>query len=238
MATDKVAMADLSGTEVVNGVSVPDIAGGFAFRSASGALTAVTVKSAYRTFDGIRRARVRYDWPVAHTEGLVFSVSAGTEILKRNNDEQNIDVAVHYTRQLGDFRIEGAAGASVTRQAGQVTREDFVGSFSVLHRPSGLSATVASGTDNVSAQLVYFKLGYQVDLLAAGPTAFSVDTYRGSDIAYGGSVSRAWGVGVVQHLKRPGVQIYLGFRRYSLSDASPTRYLPLRAVQFGTRWRF
>ena len=238
MATDQVAMADLSGTNLVNEVSVPDLAGGFEFLTSAGALSGTTVKSAYKTFDGVRRARLRYDRPVAAIDGLVLSVSAGAEILKKNNNENNFDVSATYQRDFGTVRVEGAAGASLTKVSGLTTKSDLVGSFSALHEPTGLSATIAAGLGNTAGQLVYFKLGYQADLFGAGPTAFSVDTYLGTDIAFPGSVSRAWGFGVVQHLRRPDVQVYLGFRRYRLSDATPATYLPMRAVQFGTRWQF
>ncbi|MFV0513923.1 MAG: porin [Jhaorihella sp.] len=238
MATDQVALADLSGTVLVTGVSVPDMAGSFLFRTTGGVLSPVSVKSAYKTYDGIRRARLRFDRPVARVAGLTLSVSAGAEILKKNNTETNVDVAATYERTTARFRMEGAIGASLTRQNNRVTRNDVVGSFSLLHRPSGVSVTAAASTSNTGGRMSYLKLGYLADLVAAGPTAISLDIYDGADIAVPGSRSRAWGVGIVQHLARPDIEIYLGARRYSYSDGSPLSYRPLRAIQFGTRWQF
>ena len=238
MATDQVALADLSGTVLVTGVSVPDMAGSFLFRTTGGILSPISVKSAYKTYDGIRRARLRYDRPVARVEGLTLSISAGAEILKKNNTEANVDVAATYQRKTDRFRLEGAIGASLTRQNNRVTRNDVIGSVSFLHRPSGVSVTVAASTSNTGGAMSYLKLGYLADLIPAGPTALSVDIYDGADIAAPGSRSRAWGIGIVQHLPRPDVEVYLGFRRYSYSDSSPLSYHPLRAVQFGTRWQF
>lgn len=238
MATDNVAKADLSGTDLANSVSVPDMAGNFLFRTSSGVLSPVAVKSAYETFDGIRRARLRYDWPVPTVQGLVLSTSVGAEILKKNNNENNLDIAFSYRSKFDAVSVQAAAGASLTWVSGQRTRKDLVASVSVLHRASGLSLTAAAGTGNPGGHLAYVKLGYQAHILDAGPTAFSVDAYRGWDLASQGSLSEAWGVAVVQHLRRPGLQVFVGLRRYKFADLSALSYLPLNAVQVGTRWQF
>ena len=236
MATDQVMTADLSGTKLANSVSVPDMAGGFEFRTIAGALSGIAVDDAYKTFDGIRRARIRYDR--AFLKGFKFSVSAGAEILEKNNDELNLDVSVTYRGTVGDFQMEGAAGASITRQVRVLTRADIVGSFSALHVPSGLSLTVASAVDDGNSRLAYLKIGYLADIFSVGPTALSADTYVGKNISVAGSRSKAWGLALVQHLPRPNVQVYLGVRKYDYDDATVAIYRPVKAVMFGTRWQF
>jgi hypothetical protein len=236
MASDGATAADLSGTTLANGVSVPDMAGGFQFRTAAGDLSSIEVKSAYATFDGIRRARVRYD--LAPINGFRLAVSAGNEILERENSEQNVDVALRYDADSGVRRVRSAISASITRENGTRTRKDVVGSASILHYASGLNASLATGSRAGQGRFIYVKLGYIADIVSAGPTSFSTDYHFGRDFLSAGSTSEAWGLAAVQTIERHGIELYLGYRRYAISDLSGAVYQPLQAIQFGTRWQF
>ena len=235
MAADQTASADLSGTGLANGVSVPDMAGGFEFRTSSGALSGVTVKSAYKTYDGIRRARLRYD--TRSVSGFTLSVSAGAEVLEDNSSEKNYDIALRYENETDILKLQGAIAGSATRTDGLPTRQDQVGSFSALHKPSGLSFTISTGSGNPGGRDLYGKLGYQLGWLPVGRTYFSVDYLYNKDVAFSGARARAWGGAIVQNFQDQGFDLYLGLRRYTLSG-SAVILDDLKAFQFGTRWRF
>ncbi|MBK0327023.1 hypothetical protein I5535_06900 [Rhodobacteraceae bacterium F11138] len=236
MATDGVTSSDLSGTAVVTGVSVPDMAGGVLFRQADGPLSNVAIKSAFNTFDGIRRARLRYD--TRRYRGFVFAVSAGTEILQKDNSEANIDVALRYASENPSFRAQGAAGVSISKKNGLKTREDLIASLSILHKPTGLNFSVSTGASSQGGNYTYYKLGYLTRIFKAGTTAFSVDYNYGTDIYARGSTSAAWGLGVVQKLEDKHLELYLGYRHYSFSDKALPAFDTVQAMQFGMRYRF
>ncbi|WP_146345048.1 porin [Phaeobacter marinintestinus] len=235
MATDQVASADLSGTKLANSVSVPDMAGGMFFRNTSGALSAIKVKSAFNTFDGVRRARLRYDFRARR--GITLSVSAGAEILQDDNDEENFDVAATYIDTIGKFDIQGAVGGSITNQNNRRTRKDLVGSVSVLHKPTGISATVAGGQGSSGGLFTYAKIGLQRDWSQLGPTALSFDYHYGQDIVVNGSISQSWGVAVVQRLERQQIDVFFGYRGYALQGVGVSLQ-DVHAIQMGARWRF
>lgn len=235
MATDQVAMADLSGTTLATSVSVPDMAGGMVFRTQSGVLTGIPVKSAFNTFDGVRRARLRYDFrPI---RGVTLSVSAGSEVLRQRNDEQNFDAAITYVESFRGIELEGAMGASISSLNNQRTRKDLVGSVSARHPGSGLNLTLASGQGSAGGVFYYAKLGLRRGWWDIGHTAVSVDFHRGHDIATPGSSSTAWGIGIVQRLDRQEVDLFLGYRNYAL-DGPALDLQDVQAVQMGARWRF
>lgn len=235
MSTDQVAMADLSGTGLANNVSVPDMAGGMFFRTDDGQLSAISVDNAFNTFDGVRRARLRYDFRNVH--GLVLSVSAGAEVLQDNNDEENFDIAATYQGDIGAFDIQAAAGASMTWQGARRTRKDLVGSVSALHRDTGASLTFAAGQGSAGGLFSYFKVGYKRNWSGLGVTSVSIDYHLGHDIAFPGSTSEAWGIGLVQNLIRYNVDVFVGYRGYALEGGSRV-YQDIHALQMGARWRF
>ena len=112
MATDGVAENDLSGTSLVMYSSVPDTAGGFEFRDSSGAFSGITIGSRFSNLDGGRRGRVRYDTP--EFSGFILSAAYGEEILDRDNDNKFADVALKYSADITDFKIQAAVGYSHT----------------------------------------------------------------------------------------------------------------------------
>lgn len=236
MATDGAAQKDLSGTILVNNVSIADAAGSFTFRRANGQLSPIRIQDAFRDYDGGRRARARYDSPV-FWEGFSFSAAVGTEILADRRDRDDADLAIHYERETEALRLSGAVGISwVTPDLGQDWR-DMVGSFSLHHKESGIYATIAAGHRTIAGSYGYAKLGYRKDIFGIGPTAFSIDLYHGNDVARRGSRSQAWGIGVVQKIDPLKTEAFLGYRHYEYRDFRVLRYLPARSVMFGARWK-
>lgn len=234
MATDGVAHADLSGTTLVTYVSIPDTAGLFRFRTASGVLSTNTVVGGFGDFDGGRLGRVRYDSPTFN--GFSISAAYGEQILAKNVDFRSRDIALRYSREEGDFQMKGAIGYAHIELANGVIREDTIGSFSVLHT-SGVSATIAAGRRTNAGNYGYGKLGYQRKWFAVGKTALSVDYYRGSDRTVAGSTSSSLGIGAVQKFDKARIEAYLGYRTYELTEPT-VAYLDASSVLFGARWKF
>lgn len=236
MATDGAAQQDLTGTLLVNSVSISDMAGSFAFRESNGRLSTVRVKDAFSNYDGGRLGRVRYDSPV-FGEGFRVSAAVGTEILADNSDLESADVALTYERETDALHLTGAVGLSWVSDGPGRDWRDMISSFSLHHKDSGIFATIAAGHRSTAGTYGYAKLGYSKDIFGIGTTAFSVDLYHGNDIAQRGSRSDAWGVGIVQKIDKLKTEAYLGYRHYEYSDPLAPGYLPARSVMFGARWK-
>jgi len=114
------------------------------------------------------------------------------------------------------------------------------GSFSVLHQPTGLSLTMATGFENsptTDGRYIYGKAGYQTDFFDFGTTAFSLDAYWGQDIGALGSESRSIGGQFVQNIDDFQTEFYLGARVYQYHEAA-TDFRDGVAVLSGARLKF
>lgn len=237
MATDGITGADFSGTGLGASVAVADPAGGYAFRTGSGALSTVSIGDVFNDFDGSRLGRVRYDSP--ELAGFTLSTSYGTDILKDDDDRETYDVAVRYSNdQVGAFAIDAGIGAAWSEKTGEEDRRDISGSFGVLHKDTGLSLNLAAGERDIAGSYAYAKLGYEANLISAGSTAFSVDYYDGSDMETAGDSAESWGVAAVQKIDAYNVEAYLGYRNYSYADNSATSYQDADVILAGARWKF
>ena len=121
---------------------------------------------------------------------------------------------------------------------GEITHAD--GSASILHGPTGLSATVALGQqDNgsLTGSYGYVKLGWQADLISWGKTAFAIDYYSGTDIASAGSDSESTSFSVVQNITDWNTEVYLTWREYDYSEPE-TSFLAANAMFIGARFKF
>lgn len=234
MATDGAAESDLSGTTLVNYVSVPDTAGAFRFRDAGGALTTRTIGGTFRDFDGGRRGRVRYDTP--SFGGFVLSASYGEEILVQNSNLDSRDVALRYNGEAGGFKISGAIGYARVNLGNGTRFSNTIGSVSVLHE-TGLNCTLAAGDRTNQGSYVYGKVGYLAEWFAVGSTALAFDYQSGSDRTVAGASSSALGLGAVQKFDAVNIEAYLGYRSYELSEPG-TEYRDANSVLFGARWKF
>ena len=232
MASDGVATLDVSGTSLVGSVTVADVAGAFAFRMDSGVLSDVTVSKAYKDFDGGRRFRIRYDTP--EFSGFAIAVAYGRNILAEDDDTDYYDIGLTWSGTEGDFELAAAAGYAW--DDGATTKERYAGSFSMLHKPTGLNLSLSSGADRDGGSYGYAKAGWKGDLIAQGPTAVSIDYYDGEDIASDASSSEAIGLSAVQAFTDMDLEIYLGYRTYSYHDTAS--YQDADSVLFGARYKF
>ena len=234
MSSDGASSQDLSGTTLVLYNSISDTAGAFLFRTKAGVLGTKTIGKAFGSYDGGRKARVRYDTP--SYGGIRLSVSYGKEVLAEDADTEVADVGLLYSRQVGSVKMAGAVAYSQVKSGSEVTQHDTVGSFSLLH-DTGVNVTVAAGNRKEAGNYVYGKLGYKADWLSVGSTALAIDYYSGQDTTSEGSESGSFGIGVVQSFDKAKVEAYLGYREYRLKEDAAT-YRDAASVLLGARWKF
>lgn len=234
MATDGVAQSDYSGTALVNYVAIGDTAGAHRFRTTAGALSLRTIGGAMPDFDGARRGRVRYDSPVF--SGFTVSASYGKEVLVKASNLESRDIALRYGGEFGDFRMKAALGYARVETGPGIILKDTIGSVSMMHA-SGFNATLAAGDRKTLGSYGYGKIGYQAHWLPVGTTSLAIDYYNGSDTVSAGSKASTYGFGAVQKFDDLGIEAYLGYRTYELSETAAT-YRDASSVLFGARWKF
>ncbi len=232
MASDGASGTDLSGTSLAIGPAIGDLGGATVFLPTSGENAGPTVGDVFDDLDGPRRLRARYDTP--RWNGLSFALAYGQEILRDGNDLNYRDVGLSYARETNTLNLEAAASYE---WIGSV-EERVLFSASVLHKISGLSATLASGANHVGAgKYIYAKLGLQRDFFRLGRTSIAVEYYDGGDLGFAGSDSRAIGIGLTQNLAEYGVDLVAAHRRYDLTS-SETEFQTIEVTMLGARWRF
>jgi hypothetical protein len=235
MASDGAAGADLSGTGIIQSVFISDSTGGFKFRDSSGDLTGPAIEDAFAAYDGSRLGRVRYD--SLNMGGFTVSASYGEEILDTNADFSMYDVTARYENEnVGAFAFAAAVGYGWEDDTG-VKSEALNGSFSLLHKDTGLSFSAAAGDKDTAGTYAYAKVGYSADLIAAGATSFGVDYYNGDDTATAGSEASSWGVAAVQSFEKTGIDAYVAYREYSYDDSADT-YQDASSILAGAMIKF
>jgi hypothetical protein len=232
MASDGVATLDVSGTGIVGSVTVADVAGAFKFREEGGALSSVTVSKAFKDYDGGRRFRIRYDTP--KFSGFSVAVAYGQNILAEDDDTDYYDIGLTWSGTQGDMELAAAVGYAW--DAGETDSERYAGSFSMLHTPTGLNLSLSAGADPDGGSYGYAKAGWKGDLIAPGPTAFSIDYYDGNDIANDDSSSEAFGLSAVQAFTEIDLELYMGYQAYSYDDTAA--YQDADSFLFGARYKF
>ncbi|RYH10308.1 porin [Tropicimonas sp. IMCC6043] len=236
MATDGVGKHDLSGTTMASSVTTNDTAGSYFWRLSDGTLSDIALKNVYSNFDGSRKGRIRYDTP--DWNGLVFAASYGTDILQDYGDTDYWDVAMYYSAEIGDMEYAAGLGYGWSQPSGGGdTSERWAGSFSALHRPTGLNGTLATGAQIDGGSYVYGKAGWIADLWSGGASAFSVDYYGGNDFVTDGSTSTQWGVQAEQYFDDWNLEAYVGYAAYSFED-DVARYKDASSLLAGLRWSF
>jgi predicted porin len=233
MASNGTAEVDLSGTGVIAYSGVEDFAGGILFNDkATNTLTGINIGDVMNNFDGLsRRDRIRYDTP--SFGGFQLSTSAG--------DNGRWDGAARYKGDFGDVAFEAAAAYSNDDNDNGI----IDGSFSLLHKTSGISLTAAAGTvdlddstDPRDPMSYYVKLGWQTkNLTPLGKTAFAIDYSYNEDVFVLDGEAEAYGIFMVQNLDRVGTELYAGIRNHEYK-APGVNVDDVLGVMFGARVKF
>lgn len=194
---------DLSETGLAGYVGAQDVGGGMALRrSADGALIDIGWGDLISHYNGDTANIVRYDTPTL--AGFTLSASWG--------EDDIWDVGANYEGAFGNFQVAGAIAYT------EITDEDdsniVVGSFALLHEPSGLNALIAAGRQSfdtaaldgdgvfrtpADATFIYAKLGWIANFTSLGHTAFFGEYGRFEDFASAGA-----DVGLIQQLDSTG----------------------------------
>ncbi len=240
-ATDGVSEVDLSGADVVAYSLASDWVASFG--------TGTGVWGDYiDNADGIRAdILLRYDSP--NFKGFAVSASFG--------EDDYWDVAVRYAGELGNQLLLAGAVGYRQNSGDDVTGSDvdyIHGSVSLLHAPSGLNVTYATGlreTGDVDADFHYVKAGMFRRLSRLGKTAvygeygvyndFGVDEVVGQPAApqlVTGSKAQVWGLGLVQNIDAAAMEIYVGYRNYGLEIDGVANPDDIDAVFAGARIKF
>ena len=181
-ASDGAPEVDLSGSDDAAFAGVQPVGGNFALRRSDGDLARTVWSNVYDHFNGDTADVVRYDSPAFR--GFTFVASWG--------EDDIWDAGLHYAGEMAGFKIGGAAAYTHSSDengidgSGGPLNSTVMGSFSVLHEATGLSATLAAGhrefdaavADNdgifrtpADARFVYVKLGWLGKLNGLGATA-------------------------------------------------------------------
>jgi hypothetical protein len=175
---------------------------------------------------------VRYDTPTYN--GFELAISAGREVLVSGDDNDYYDIGLNYAQDYGDYQVAARAGYSV-----RGTAEDLlVGSFAVLHEPTGLNLALSAGSQQEGDDsYVYAKIGWKQKWLSIGETRLSVDYYAGENFAVTGSNSDSFSLAVVQAVDAYDLELYAIYRPYEL-DGTGAEVFDQDVSFVGARWRF
>ncbi len=226
---------DYSGTSVIQGPNVSQIAGDMLLRFVDGTLSDRTLSDAIGTFDSGRRFRLRYDSPVF--AGFSGSASIGREVLTSGDDNTYVDLVGRFTHSnaIWDYAVV----ASVTT----IEDNEYAGmlSFGYLHKPSGINLTFTGTHSTLDKHYFYFKAGLIRNLFAWGPTAIAFDWYNNGNWAADGAETETFGLSIVQRIDRANLDLYAAVRSF---DAYTNIGIPDEdfqksdAVIAGLRWTF
>ncbi|MEL6119959.1 MAG: porin [Pseudomonadota bacterium] len=232
MASDGASGADLSRTGLALGPAVGDLGGSTQFLAPDGSDTGVFVEDVFDDLSGLRRFRLRYDTP--SWNGLTLSFAHGTDILRRGRNLDFTDMAVTYSFETDDIVLEAIASYEWVDRV----EERAVASASLLHKQTGLNATVATGANQRGeGGYVYAKLGVVGDLTRHGPSAIAVAYYDGDDLGGQGLRSEAIGVGVTQNIDAWNLDLVAAWRRYDVTSPMQA-FRHVDVVMLGARWQF
>jgi hypothetical protein len=180
--SDTAPETDLSETGLAGYAGVQDVGGAFILRRADTGRAALVWGDLYNHFNGDTANLVRWDSP--ELAGFVVSASWG--------EDDIWDAGLRYAFEGKIVKFEAAIAYTEVTTADSPVGTDpdsatTVGSFSVLHVPSGLNFTMAGGNREWNGTLtdedgidrtpedtkfIYAKLGWLANLNHLGPTAF------------------------------------------------------------------
>lgn len=209
-ASNNSAEVDLSRTDVVDYADVSAIAGGLRFRqNGDEVLTDVSISDAFDDMDGLsRKNRVRYDSP------LFYGFSLATSVIS----DGRYDGSLWWGGE--GFGLEAVGAVAFADPHEDNTGYQYDGSFSVLHKDTGLNLTLSGGLrerdDQDNAGNFYAKVGWLARFFSFGHTAFGLDYTHSWSLPTEDYKGYSVGLAAVQQFEKYGTEFYLQYRLYAL----------------------
>ena len=233
-ASNTTAEMDLSRTAVVQYSQIYTMAGGMLFREKYGSkpLTRLRIAEVFNNGDGLtRQSRLRYDSPMFY--GFTLAGSLVTE--------QRSDIALYWGGE--GYGFQGSGAFAVANTKGSATyptlpdaRLQYDGSFSLLHKQTGLNITVSGSLLERTAAgdrtNLYTKLGWIANFSRLGYTAFGVDYTRTDNGYANGDKATSVGFAIVQAFEQYATELYLQYRLHALERS--LGLAPVEDINVGT----
>ena len=207
-ALDRTTKADLSGTHVVARNGGLRYVEDFAIINSNGAASTADWGN---IFDGDtefdRDNVIRYETPTF--AGFKVSASWG------ENDQWS--VAAFYKAKFDQFKIKAAIGYGEDQEgSGSGVSENFNGSASIMHTPTGIFVTGSAGQvekgNNQEDTFYQIKAGIQQKWTSLGKTTLYGEYLEAETDDTG--EGEIFGFGVVQKVDAAAMELYAGFRQY------------------------
>lgn len=209
-ALDGTTKADLSGTHVVARNGGLRYIEDFFIIDNTGTSTGTRWGSIFEGDTEFDRDNViRYETPTV--AGFKVSASWG--------EDDEWSVAAFYKAKFADFKIKAAIGYGEDQEgdggSDDVT-ENFNGSASIMHTPTGIFVTASGGEksrdDDVDETFYQIKAGIQQKWNSLGKTTLYGE-YIDAEVDDTGE-GEIYGFGVVQKVDAAAMELYAGFRHY------------------------
>lgn len=239
-ASNTTAEADLSKTSVVQYSQIYTMAGGILFREKNGNKPYVEISKdrylkisdVFNNGDGLtRQSRLRYDSPLFYGFSLAGSLVTG----------QRSDIALYWGGE--GYGFQGVGAFAVANTKGSTTystlpdaRLLYDGSFSLLHKQTGLNVSVSGSllerTAAGNRTNLYTKLGWIANFTRQGYTAFGVDFTRTNNGYADGDRATSVGAAIVQAFEQYATELYVQYRIHALERS--VSLAPVSNITVGT----
>ncbi|GAA6212096.1 hypothetical protein NBRC116602_18370 [Hyphomicrobiales bacterium 4NK60-0047b] len=230
-ALDGTTKADLSGTAVVARNDGLRLSEAFEIRTPGGANASswTNILEGDTEFD--RDNVIRYETPTF--AGFKVSASWG--------EDDEWSVAAFYKAKFADFKLKAAIGYGEDQEGtGSSVSENFNGSASIMHTPTGLFVTGSGGErskgNDVDETFYQIKAGIQQRWNSLGKTTLYGEYVNAEDDEVG--EADVYGFGVVQKVDAAAMELYAGFRHYEADLDSGVATEDFVTVITGARIKF
>ncbi|GAA6212097.1 hypothetical protein NBRC116602_18380 [Hyphomicrobiales bacterium 4NK60-0047b] len=231
-ALDSTTTQDLSGTHVVARNGGLRYVEAFELQRTDGVASGLIWGDIFESDTELdRRNVIRYDTPTIG--GFKVSASWG--------EDDEWSVAAFYKGRFQDFKVKAAIGYGEDQEGtGGAVSENFNGSASIMHTPTGIFVTGSTGEksrgNNVDENFYQIKAGVQQRWNSLGKTTLYGE-YIDSEVDLVGE-GEIYGFGVVQKVDAAAMELYAGFRHYEADLDSGVATEDFITVITGARIKF
>ncbi len=231
-ALDATTKSDLSGTHVVARNGGLRYVEDFAIINSNGAASTADWGNIFDGDTELDRDNViRYDTPTF--AGFKVSASWG--------EDDEWSVAAFYKAKYADFKIKAAIGYGEDQEGtGSGVSENFNGSASIMHTPTGLFVTGSAGQiekgNNEEDTFYQIKAGIQQKWNSFGKTTLYGEYIEAETDDTG--EGEIYGFGIVQKVDAAAMELYAGYRHYEADLNNGVATEDFTTVVTGARIKF